>query len=141
MLCGTDNIWPQPTIKSLISNHASNFKLHDIQYRVQTPFRNVEMLMDSAFAVFLGEIKHIEQASSESSSGDSIHKNHHEKRHVASDEIETVHPHSSSEPQFYRKMNLTTVNIYINVIKSPDVHLTMTPDECYNITMTSEIFK
>lgn len=122
MLCGPSTIWPEPTIKSLIGTSASSFRLNDVQYRVQTPFRQVESLMESAFLIFLDEIKQIQYSAGRKT--DEILKTSTSK--TAKD---------SSEYTNHRR-NFTSVNIYVNVIKTSDVHLTLATDECYNITMT-----
>lgn len=132
MLCGPQTLWPEPSIKSLIGTNANSFHLNDVQYKVQTPFRVVENLMESAFTVFLEEIKQIRSASGGHSPDDALRTSTRSYRDV-------THSGSRVEPQTSHRRNLTTVNIYVHVIKTADVHLTLNTDECYNITMSSEL--
>jgi hypothetical protein len=127
MLCGPSTIWPEPTLKSMIGTSASSFRLNDVQYKVQTPFRHVENLMESAFSIFLTEIKHIQH----SASGKTEEKSKTSTTKMSRDS--TVEQHTEATNH---RRNLTSVNIYVNVIKTSDVHLTLATDECYNITMS-----
>lgn len=132
MLCGSQTLWPEPSIKSLIGTNAVSFHLNDVQYKVQTPFRNVENLMESAFSVFVDEVRQIKHASGGSPSDDELKsstKSYRESPYSSSTRAGTF-----TSP----KRNLTTVNIYVNVVKTADVHLTLATDECYNITMSSK---
>lgn len=131
MLCGSQTLWPEPSIKSLIGTNAVSFHLNDVQYKVQTPFKNVENLMESAFSVFVDEVRQIKHASGGSSDDElkSSTKSYRESTFSSSTRAGT-----STSP----KRNLTTVNIYVSVVKTADVHLTLSTDECYNITMSSK---
>jgi beta-hexosaminidase Fdl len=120
MLCGSQTLWPEPTVKSLIGTNANSFRLTDVQYKVQTPFKNVESLMESAFSIFLEEIKQIRSLRTSTRS--------YRDATYSGSRVEQTH----------HRRNLTTVNIYVNVIKTADVHLTLNMDECYNITMSSK---
>lgn len=130
MLCGSQTIWPEPTVKSLIGTNANSFRLTDVQYKVQTPFKNVESLMESAFSIFLEEIKQIKRASGgKATDDDGFRSSTKSYRDVT---------YSGSRLEPTHRRNLTTVNVYVNVIKTGDVHLTLNTDECYNITMSSK---
>lgn len=132
MLCGSQTLWPEPSIKSLIGTNAVSFHLNDVQYKVQTPFKNVENLMESAFSVFVDEVRQIKHASGGSSSDD-------EPKSSTKSYRESPYSSSTRAGNFVSpKRNLTTVNIYVNVVKTADVHLTLATDECYNITMSSK---
>jgi beta-hexosaminidase Fdl len=133
MLCGTQTLWPEPSGKALIGTNANSFRLTDVQYKVQTPFKSVESLMESAFSIFLEEINQIRRASSGKSTDDDGLKT------STRSYKDVTYPGSKVEKsQTHHRRNLTTVNIYVNVIKTADVHLTLNMDECYNITMSSE---
>lgn len=133
MLCGTQTLWPEPTGKALIGTNANSFRLTDVQFKVQTPFRNVESLMESAFSIFLEEIKQIKRASGgKSSDEDALKTSTRSYRDV------TYSSNRVEQSRTHHRRNLTTVNIYVNVIKTADVHLTLNTDECYNITMSSK---
>lgn len=134
MLCGSQTLWPEPTVKSLIGTNANSFRLTDVQYKVQTPFKNVESLMESAFSIFLEEIKQIRHASGGNVADDATTKS------TTKSYRDVTYSGSSSrmETMPRPRRNLTTVNIYVNVIKTSDVHLTLGTDECYNMTMSSK---
>lgn len=129
MLCGGyTKIWPEPT-KSYIGTSANSFSLLNVQYKIKTPFKAVENLLESAFSVFMDELHKIFHSSSPSSSDESS---------------------SSSTTRFYkdqavnsahRKQNNThsTVNVFLYVHKAADVHLSLATDECYNLTMTRKL--
>lgn len=132
MLCGSQTLWPEPSVKSLIGTNAVSFHINDVQYKVQTPFKNVENLMESAFSVFVDEVRQIKHASGGSTTEDELKsstKSYRESPYSSSTRAGTF-----TSP----KRNLTTVNIYVNVVKTADVHLTLATDECYNITMSSK---
>lgn len=132
MLCGTQTIWPEPTIKALIGTNANSFRLTDVQFKVQTPFRNVESLMESAFSIFLEELKQIIHASGGKKDDETL------KTSTRSYKDVTYSGSKIEQSKTHHRRNLTTVNIYVNVIKSADVHLTLNTDECYNVTMSSK---
>jgi hypothetical protein len=130
MLCGSySKIWPEPT-KSYIGTSANSFNLNDVQFKIKTPFKNVENLLEGAFSIFLEEIKDIFHSSdrkteeaSRSSTTAAYGKEHSslESRHAPS-----------------RRHNLTNVNIFLYVVKTSEVHLSLATDECYNLTMISK---
>lgn len=128
MLCGSQSLWPEPTIKSLIGTNANSFNLNDVQLKVQTPFKNVETLTESAFSVFLEEVRTLKKSSGDRSDGDEFRTSTKSYRDVTN---------SGSHADSHRR-NVTAVNIYVYVIKTADVHLTLGVDECYNITMSSK---
>lgn len=131
MLCGSQVLWPEPSIKSLVGINANSFNLNDVQYKVQTPFKNVELLMGNVFTVFLEEIKQIKRASGGMQAEDDIKtttKSYRDSK-LSGSRVEA----SSKE-----RSNLTTVNIYVNVLKTSEVHLSLNTDECYNLTMSSK---
>lgn len=132
MLCGTHTkIWPEPT-KSYIGTSANSFNLNDVQFKIKTPFKNVESLLEGAFSIFLEEIKDISHSSERKT--EEVYKS-------STTTTYNKEQHSSLENKKYttsRRHNLTTVNIFLNVIKTSDIHLTLNTDECYNVTMISE---
>lgn len=134
MLCGSQILWPEPTVKSLIGTNANSFRLTDVQYKVQTPFKNVESLMESAFSIFLEEIKQIRHASGGTASEDTTPRSSTRSYRDVTYSSNGARIDTVSHP----RRNLTTVNIYVNVIKTADVHLSMHTDECYNMTMSSK---
>jgi beta-acetyl hexosaminidase like len=120
MLCGGyAKIWPEPT-KAFIGTSVNSFHLNEVQYKIKTPFKAVQHLLENAFAVFLSEVRQISHEKTEETEKSSTgsYKDHHS--------------------YYTRKHNLTTVNIFLNVLKTSDIHLTLSTDECYNLTMTSE---
>jgi beta-acetyl hexosaminidase like len=128
MLCGPQTLWPEPSIKSLIGTNANSFQLNDVRYKVQSPFKNVENLMESAFSVFVEELKQIVHSSGGKTS-DFLPRTSTRSFKDSS--------YSSVTSSTHRK-NLVNVNIYVNVIKTADVHVTLNTDECYNVTMSSK---
>lgn len=89
--------------------------------------------MESAFSIFLEEIKQIRRASSGKTLDDDT-----PKTSTRSYKDVTYSGSKIEQSQMRYRRNLTTVNIYVNVIKTADVHLTLNTDECYNITMSSK---
>lgn len=89
--------------------------------------------MESAFSIFLEEIKQIKLSSGgKSTDDDSLKTSTKSYRDV------TQSGSKVEQSQTHHRRNLTIVNIYVNVIKTADVHLTLNTDECYNITMSSK---
>lgn len=131
MLCGPQTLWPEPSIKSLIGTNANSFQLSDVRYKVQTPFKSVENLMESAFSVFVEELKQIVHASGGKTTDDALRTSTRSYR-------DSSFSSSSVASTTNHRRNLVSVNIYVNVIKTADVHLSLSTDECYNITMSSK---
>ncbi|XP_070499454.1 probable beta-hexosaminidase fdl [Chironomus tepperi] len=135
MLCGSyTKIWPEPT-KSYIGISANSFSLNDIKFKIRTPFKNVESLLESAFSIFLEEVKTIVQSFNgkvdelNNKGTSSTAKSQNSKEHSTTDRSY----HSS-----HRRHNLTNVNIFLHVLKTSDIHLTFNTDECYNLTLINE---
>jgi hypothetical protein len=134
MLCGGyTKIWPEPT-KSYIGTSANSFSLLNVQYKIKTPFKNVENLLESAFSVFMDELHKIFHSSSSSSEegGSSTPRLYKDDRQ--SSDYASAHRKRSNN-------HTTTVNIFLYVLKTSDVHLSLSTDECYNLTMTRESLK
>lgn len=60
MICGTSNIWPMPTGKVSLSSRSLTFKSNQIQLNVKTEFAEAKQLLDSAYNVFLVDLKALE---------------------------------------------------------------------------------
>lgn len=129
MLCGSySKIWPEPT-KSFIGTSANSFSLNEVQFKIKTPFKNVENLLEGAFSIFLEETKDIFHSSDRKT----------EEAGKSSTTVTYNKEHSSAESKTPgRRHNLTNVNIFLYVIKTSEVHLSLATDECYNLTMISE---
>lgn len=133
MLCGGyTKIWPEPT-KSYIGTSANSFSLLNVQYKIKTPFRAVESLLENAFSVFMDELHKIFHSSSawssdESSSSSSTTRFYRDDRQTASLDFASTHRKHNN--------NHTTVNVFLYVLKTSDTHLSLNTDECYNLTMT-----
>lgn len=132
MLCGGyTKIWPEPT-KSYIGTSANSFNLLNIQYKIKTPFKNVENLLEKSFSVFMDElhkISHSSMVEENSGVGSSTTRLYKDDRQSSLDYTSVHRKHNN---------NQTTVNIFLYVLKTSDVHLSLSTDECYNLTMTRE---
>lgn len=145
MLCGPSNVWPEPTIKSLMGTNSNDVILTDIQIKIKTPFKRVENLMENAFLVFLNELKQIEQSSdhlrNEESSSNinsktvSVGANNFDSNDKNANLYESV-----EKTRHHHRKNLTSVNIFVDILKDPDIHLNLQTDECYNLTVMREYF-
>lgn len=60
MICGTSNIWPMPTGKVSLSSRSLTFKSNQIQLNVKTEFDEAKQMLDSAYNVFLVDLKALE---------------------------------------------------------------------------------
>lgn len=131
MLCGGyTKIWPEPT-KSYIGTSANSFSLLNVQYKIKTPFRAVENLLENAFSVFMDELHkifHSSSASSSDESGSSTTRLYRDDRQASSIDLASAHRKHNN--------NHTTVNVFLYVLKTSDIHLSLNTDECYNLTMT-----
>lgn len=137
MLCGSyTKIWPEPT-KSYIGISANSFSLNDIKFKIRTPFKNVESLLESAFSVFLEEVKTIVQ-----SFNGKIDELNNKGGASSTVKSQNSKEHSTTDRSFHsshRRHNLTNVNIFLHVLKTSDIHLTFNTDECYNLTLISKL--
>ncbi|XP_068144919.1 probable beta-hexosaminidase fdl isoform X1 [Drosophila tropicalis] len=61
MTCGDINIWPHPTIKSLLSSHTLRFTTDDVQLNLDTPHREVHKLLQVAFDWFVKDLRQIQR--------------------------------------------------------------------------------
>lgn len=152
MLCGAyTKIWPEPS-KSFIGTSANSFSIADVQYKIKTPFKNVEFLLESAFSIFMEEIKDIfhssdsktekiDKISSISSSSTSSLTSNNEHSSTLDYKINSNINRDNIINNNNKRHNLTTVNIFLNVIKTSEIHLSLSTDECYNLTMISKLYK
>jgi hexosaminidase len=144
MLCGPSNIWPEPTIKSLLGTNSNDVRLTDIQIKVKTPFKRVESLMENAFLIFLNELKQIEQSNEQSRNDDSNNSVNSKTVSVGANNnnVDSNDKNSnfydSSERLRHHRGNFSSVNIYVDISKDPDIYLTLQTDECYNLTVIRE---
>jgi hypothetical protein len=139
MLCGGyTKIWPEPT-RSYIGTSANSFSLMNVQYKIKTPYKNVENLLESAFSVFMDELHKIFHSSSASASDDGSTSS--STTRLYKDERQTQLEFASSHSSKKYNNNHSTVNIFLYVLKTSDIHLTLSTDECYNLTLTRKLLK
>lgn len=137
----------------MLGTNTNDIRLNDIQIKIKTPFKRVETLMENAFLIFLNELKQFEQSSDisdttgKTSSGtdDSTSnkfvnsKNDRQTVAFSSNSLDNnVDNFDNGRLSHNHKRNFTTLNIYVNIAKHPEVHLTLATDECYNLTVIRE---
>ncbi|ALC40696.1 fdl, partial [Drosophila busckii] len=61
MTCGDINIWPHPTIKSLVSAKTLRFSVEDVQLRLDTPHRAVRKQLKLAYDWFIKDLRQIQR--------------------------------------------------------------------------------
>lgn len=137
MLCGGyTKIWPEPK-KSYIGTSANSFWLMNVQYKIKTPYKNVESLLESAFSIFMDELHKIFHSSSSSSNDERSTSSSTVRLNKDERETDLASSHGSKK---YNN-NHSTINIFLYVLKTSDIHLSLSSDECYNITLTREFNK
>lgn len=129
--CSPPNIWPMPS-KPLIGTNTKNFLLQNVNYNIETSSDDVENLMNGAIEIFLDEIKQISYAS-----GAKVEQTTTTRR-TRSDNKNSSPRNDVTVGSHQYLNNLSTVRIAINVIRSPEIHLTLNSDECYNMTISSD---
>lgn len=123
MLCGSQNIWPKP-MESIVSKNASSFDLKDVQHKIEASVGNVENLLESAFSIFLNEIKQFQDISEGNITSDSHNNN-------------TEALLNSGNATTSEERNSTSINIIINVTTPADVLLSLDTNECYDLIISS----
>ncbi|XP_055315467.1 probable beta-hexosaminidase fdl isoform X1 [Sitodiplosis mosellana] len=68
MICGTSNIWPMPTGKVSLSSRSLTFKSNQLQFDIKTAFSEAEQMLNSAYDVFLFDLKSLEEQHTRTSS-------------------------------------------------------------------------
>lgn len=143
MTCGPINIWPQPTGKASIGSKASRFRLSDVHYHVKTEFKPVEDLLWDSFRVFKDELRALlvaHGASSEEGESSTVTESGNGVRGKDYQLDVGKSEGSASKIRFYKviadnRYDLDRVDVRMNVLQSPDVHLTMQTDESYNMSV------
>jgi beta-acetyl hexosaminidase like len=139
MLCGGyTKIWPEPT-KSYIGTSANSFSLMNVQYKIKTPFKSVENLLENAFSVFMDELHKIFHSSSTSASDEGSTSSSSSTTRLYKDERQSQLEFASTHGSKKHNNNHSTVNIFLFVLKTADIHLTLSTDECYNLTLTRKL--
>lgn len=138
MLCGGyTKIWPEPT-KSYIGTSANSFSLLNVQYKIKTPFKTVENLLENAFSVFMDELHKILHSSTSSTAAND--ESSSSTTRFYRDDRQWVDSSGVAYKKHNNNNNQTTVNVFLYVLKTADIHLSLTTDECYNLTMTRNFF-
>lgn len=163
MICGPPNLWPQPTIKTVLSSKALKLKSSDIKFSVNSAYKNVNNLLKNAFDIFLREVQGFEAGYSGSvgtattsndvdaekrggSSGTENHDNNNNfvgandkhDNNVNNEISDNFLPFLSMGSQ--KKYDVTNFNINAKVIQHADTYLTLHTDESYNLTLSCKYF-
>lgn len=161
MICGPPNLWPQPTIKIVLSSKALKFKSSDIKFSVNSAYKNVNNLLKSAFDIFLREVQEFELGGSGSTgaatgdtSNDDMGKHgsvskssnldNNNNLIVTNDKNDNNEISDNFLPFLsmggQRKYDVTSFNINAKVTQHADTYLTLHTDESYNLTLSCKYF-
>lgn len=158
MICGPPNLWPQPTIKTVLSSKALKLKSSDIKFSVNSEYKNVNNLLKNAFDIFLREVQGFEagyrgsggvatsnddvamgKKGSGSSGGGENHDNNNNfveanDKNDNNEISDNFLPFLSMGSQ--KKYDVTSFNINAKVTQHADTYLTLHTDESYNLTLS-----
>uniref|UniRef100_A0A336MDZ8 beta-N-acetylhexosaminidase n=1 Tax=Culicoides sonorensis TaxID=179676 RepID=A0A336MDZ8_CULSO len=164
MTCGPANLWPQPTIKTVLGSKALKFKSSDIKFSVNSAYKNVNNLLKSAFDIFLREIADFElgvvgTAVESSRNINRNNNNNNEGKHgsvnskfsdnnnnlVTEEKVENNNEISDNFLPFLslgsqKKYDVKFFNINAKVTQSSDTYLTLRTDENTDKTVDVKIF-
>ncbi|EAT36388.1 AAEL011517-PA, partial [Aedes aegypti] len=135
MTCGPINIWPQPTGKASIGSKASRFRLSDVHFNVKTAHKPVEDLLWDAFRVFKEELRAVlvaRGAGADEADSSTVTENGDAARGKGQQDVGAKVEGSAAKISRY---DVDRFDVRINVLKSPEIHLTMQTDEGYNMTV------
>ncbi|XP_021697275.1 probable beta-hexosaminidase fdl isoform X2 [Aedes aegypti] len=143
MTCGPINIWPQPTGKASIGSKASRFRLSDVHFNVKTAHKPVEDLLWDAFRVFKEELRAVlvaRGAGADEADSSTVTENGDAARGKGQQDVGAKVEGSAAKIRFYKavddsRYDVDRFDVRINVLKSPEIHLTMQTDEGYNMTV------
>lgn len=118
MVCsGNANLWPKPSM-STIKKSVTNFRLSDVQYKIETEFDNVRELLHKAMLIFVDDIGKITKVVDE----------------------KVVNETNTEETDVNSTSTISTdviVNINLHVLESKETTLTLSSDECYKLEIKS----
>lgn len=157
MLCGPPNIWPQPTVKTVLGNKSLKFRSSDIKFSVQSPNTNVNILLKNAFEIFQKETQELETSTGNidpdvdrgSSSGNSNgrkancndNNNNNNNANLNSNSINLVTMNNEISDNFLpflstgKNYDVARIQINAKVLNHADTYLTLHTDESYNLTL------
>lgn len=159
MLCGPPNIWPQPSIRTVLGSKVLKFSSGSFKLNIDTRFDNVKNLLQHAYEIFREEVKHLETTEH------SLRSNHHvdEKDNIRKNNDENQHhktvTHDSNDVQDIATNDISDsfvpllatfseqpydVNnfaINIRVYAHSDTYLSLSTDESYNLTLTRKLLE
>ncbi|BFG03971.1 probable beta-hexosaminidase fdl [Drosophila madeirensis] len=131
MTCGYVNIWPAPTIKSLVSAQTTSFSVEIVQLEMDTPHREVRKQLQLAFDSFLKDLRQIQRldyATSPAEMGES-------ESSSWSSNNDMVGAATSGQR---RSGGLESLLVKISVQKSGDVDFSLDNDESYQLSTITE---
>lgn len=152
MICGPPNLWPQPTVKIVLSSKALKFKSSDIMFSVNSAYKNVNNLLKNAFDIFLREVQEFElgnvrrketgvatgEKGKDSVSSSNLDNNNNVVTNDKNDNNNEISdnflPFLSMASQ--KKYDVTSFNINAKVTQHADTYLTLHTDESYNLTLS-----
>lgn len=151
MVCGAKNIWPMPTGKLALSSRSLTFKSNQLQLEVKTTFSEAKQLMNSAYDVFLFDLRSLEDrhAHAHASSQTDLDKNDNNqfnKEKMAADHRNNDNGHAGSKTNSVKakldenanqNCDINKITIIAEIHTSGDAFLHMESDESYELNVTS----
>lgn len=151
MLCGPPNIWPQPSIKTVLGSKLLKFSSSSFKLNVDTKFENVKNLFQNAFEIFKEEVKNLEKPHHHGDKKDSSEnndENQHRKTltHKNNNDVNIVNDISDNFVPLLATFteqphDVNNFEINIRVSTYSDTYLTLSTDESYNLTLTRKLLQ
>lgn len=152
MLCGPPNIWPQPSIKTVLGSKALKFTSRSFLLHMDTNFETVNNLLTKAFEVFVDEVKNLETnlkdgnklQESQTSLSSNPSENQHDKFKFSNDIVTSSNDLSDNFVPLVIPFNRITYDIesfqiVFKGITNEETYLTLNTDESYNLTLSRKL--
>lgn len=156
MLCGPPNIWPQPSIKTVLGSKALKLSSSSFKLNVDTKFNNVNTLLKHAYNIFVEEVKHLEantQAKTSNHNKNDDNDNYlenndgvkqHKQEQINKDGRDFATGPSDISDNFVpllaafsgQSYDINNFLVNIRVYADGDTYLTLKTDESYNLTLS-----
>lgn len=130
-----------PTGKVSLSSRSLTFKSNQLQFEVKTAFNEAKQLLNSAYELFIYDLKSLEEQSIQPSTQTNLDKTNNEMNGEKSDNDNGPRADSAKttiEQNANQNCDINRIIINVEIQKTGDVSLNMEMDESYELNVTSK---
>lgn len=127
MICGTANIWPMPTIKTMLGSQSMTFSTALLRFDVVTRFSDAKNLITQAYDIFLSDLKNLESKEMVFEETNNEHENFQRKKSVGKDE------------HVEKNCDIKSIDIKVEITTVSEIYHNLDMDESYELNITSKL--